>query len=82
MHTPGVPGFYKGQKFTIFRNLSETRGTKFAILLAYFREEWVQGLRPWRRTNRRFPPVDEALTSACGGYYVRAEINRKGVISA
>ena len=58
------------------------RGTNFAIPLAYFREEWVQGLRPWRRTNRRFPPVDEALTSACGGYYVKAEINRKGVISA
>ena len=32
-------------------------------------------------TNHGQPPVDEALTSACGGYHVRAEINRKGAIS-
>ena len=62
----GMAGFHRARSPLYFRNPPASAGTNK------------------HRLYKKFRPIgsrDEALTSACGRYYVRAEINRKEAIS-
>ena len=72
----GMAAFSRRARSTMASSLAvlqATAGSCLLIMTSTVRRRGVQGIQS--------PGRDEALTSAYGGYYVRAEINRKGAIS-